>query len=68
MSMQNIVPSEAKPFAYTLDERRFLISPSGAKLARIAKEGIWLYDKRLRQEWLLSIERLLILMSTIIEL
>lgn len=66
--MQDTKPSDTRPFAYTLDERQFLISPSGAKLARVDKQGIWLYDKRLRQEWLLPVEQLLEFISAMVEL
>jgi len=68
MSMNDDKPSGTKPFTYVVDERRFIVSPSGAKLARISPEGIWLYDKRLRQEWLLSVEQLLIIMNATVEL
>lgn len=60
----DIVVTDIQPGAFLLDERGFIISPSGAKLARVSSgAGIWLYDKRTKQEWFIKIELLLQLLQ-----
>ena len=48
---------------WRVDEQGFLITPSGAKVARVAGSRLMLYDKRVKTEWPFTVLDWLLLMQ-----
>lgn len=50
---------------WTVDERGYLISPSGSQVARLTPSAVFLYDKRTKTDWALTLEQLAFFMSMV---